>query len=260
MTHPVETPAGRRARMNNAWTSPPEPWTAGSPTPAEAAQILRWLRQARGLQQPPLPGRTDPRAVRALSGPTQPAQASSRLLELVQAELAARHIAAMPWPEWYAPNSVASLVQAIGALSLRLPPFMRPHLGRRGPGFHWCAAERRASGRPPFLVPVNGGQSDGTIYGTPEANHAFRAWHDALHLELRAGFTEDDEIRVAEEHQRVARRAGLDSQDLAFLWADTRGQDLCKRRIGRFPKRQAYFVARVLAIGLDAAIEEERDA
>lgn len=260
MAHTVETPAARRARMNNAWTEPPEPWTPGKPTPSEARAIMRWLAQARGLPRLPIPGRIETRTVRALAGPTAPAQLSPRALELVQAELAARHLTPLPWPEVYAPNSVPSLVQAIGALALRLPPHQRPHLGARGLGFHWCAAERRADRRPPFPFPVNAAQSEDTIHGSPAANHAFRAWHDALRLELRAGFTEDDELRVAEEHQRVARRAGLDSQDLAYLWADTRGQDLCKRRIGRFPKQQARYVTRVLAVGLDRAIEEERDA
>src|SRR6266404_5349587 len=33
------------------------------------------------------------------------------------------------------------------------------------------------------------GASEGTIYGDAKVNHAFRAWHDSLHLKLNATFT-----------------------------------------------------------------------
>jgi len=48
------------------------------------------------------------------------------------------------------------------------------------------------------------GASEHTIYGDPKVNHAFRAWHDSLHLILNAPFTLTGEIFVAREQARLA--------------------------------------------------------
>jgi len=47
------------------------------------------------------------------------------------------------------------------------------------------------------------GASERTIYADPRVNHAFRAWHDALHLRLGAGFDLEGESRVALEQARI---------------------------------------------------------
>ena len=44
---------------------------------------------------------------------------------------------------------------------------------------------------------VNSDYSENTIFGCPEHNYAFRAWHDWTHLTIRAEFTLDGELAVA---------------------------------------------------------------
>jgi hypothetical protein len=44
---------------------------------------------------------------------------------------------------------------------------------------------------------VDSRYSEDTIFGCPEHNHAFRAWHDWTHWILRAEFTLDGELAVA---------------------------------------------------------------
>jgi hypothetical protein len=103
--------------------------------------------------------------------------------------------------------------------------------------------DRHASGG---RLQVYSGHSDGTIYGAPEVNHAFRAWHDATHLKLGADFSFGGEIRTALEQLRFARALGADAVQLAMLRADTIGQVQYFARTGRFVNDQVRFVARYL--------------
>jgi len=113
------------------------------------------------------------------------------------------------------------------------------------------AAGARISGAP---LPVFDGACDRTIWGSPAANIAFRAWHDAVHLALGADFSREGEVRVAQEQVAQARAAGASPGVLDALWADTFGQVEYFARHGMFPADQITFVRACLAGGIPAAV------
>lgn len=51
-------------------------------------------------------------------------------------------------------------------------------------------------------VCVWSGQSANTIFATPEINHAFRAWHDLVHIQESLPFTLQGEIEVCMVQKR----------------------------------------------------------
>lgn len=73
---------------------------------------------------------------------------------------------------------------------------------------------------------VYDGGSDSTIFGTCAGNYAFRAWHDAIHLENGYGFSLDDECEVAAIHCKELRLMGVSEDDIDLLFADVTGQVL----------------------------------
>ena len=107
----------------------------------------------------------------------------------------------------------------------------------------------------PDMMPVWSGGCERTIYSAPAVNHAFRAWHDRLHIRLGAAFNADGEFRVACAHVAEARKAGLSDADCCALWADVWGQfRYAETHGGEFPANQDIFVAAVFRRCLDAAI------
>lgn len=84
------------------------------------------------------------------------------------------------------------------------------------------------------------GESTRTIWGTPQANHAFRAWHDATHLELGADFT-----LAGERATGIAQCAQLERACLGRLvpivWREVIGQTEFYAVHGRFPCDQLQF-------------------
>ena len=57
------------------------------------------------------------------------------------------------------------------------------------------------------LLTVWSGASDYTIYGSPEVNAAFRAWHDFVHYQQRSPFTLAGEAAVAWSQAEQLRAA-----------------------------------------------------
>lgn len=109
--------------------------------------------------------------------------------------------------------------------------------------FSHLKAEYAARGR----ITVFNGVCDNTIYGSPEVNYAFRAWHDALHIAHNLGFDTDSEIKVSNHQVQQVRQA----QDISWVethcfsrWvaADVAGQALYYRRHKRFVQNQRAFV------------------
>jgi hypothetical protein len=82
------------------------------------------------------------------------------------------------------------------------------------------------------------GASDSTIYGDPSVNHAFRAWHDSLHLKLNAPFTLEGERLVAIEQ---ARLVGSDTMG-NILIGEIVGQAEYFAKHGEFPANQVEFM------------------
>lgn len=90
------------------------------------------------------------------------------------------------------------------------------------------------------------GASEGTIWGEPAVNYAFRAWHDAVHLKTGAAFTLAGEIAVAHaqiaEIFRLYRREKALASALAFaVAAEVIGQASYFEKNGQFPDDQIYF-------------------
>lgn len=101
-----------------------------------------------------------------------------------------------------------------------------------------------------LALPVFDGGCENTIYPDAATNHAFRAWHDSLHLANGYSFSREDEIKVGLIHMQQARRAGLSQRDQDMLVADTIGQIEYYHRHGKFVRNQARFVSAVLGNGL----------
>lgn len=103
------------------------------------------------------------------------------------------------------------------------------------------------------------GASDSTIFACPEANYAFRAWHDSKHVTASLPFTRDGEI-AAMDLQKADIRALYDGAEAdsfcALIGAEICGQfDYCEKR-GGFPIDQAGFARAYLA---DAAAALDGD-
>jgi hypothetical protein len=93
------------------------------------------------------------------------------------------------------------------------------------------------------VMPVNPTASENSIYKDQKTNIAFRAWHDKLHQDLNAGFDHDGELKVAQEHLRQAKAAGLSEESQRALWADTWETFKHHEDNGEFPSKPREFVA-----------------
>jgi len=103
-------------------------------------------------------------------------------------------------------------------------------------------AEHMAGGR----MPVSRGNSGWTIYGDPEVNYQFRAWHDRTHMLIGAEFTLAGEHRVCAAMQAdCAKIYGAKESKLfaLILDAEVNGQAEYFDRYGRFPNDQRAYMA-----------------
>lgn len=98
---------------------------------------------------------------------------------------------------------------------------------------------------------VDGAHSARTIYGEPEFNFAFRAWHDWTHWTLRAEFDLPGELAVAyrqvEDMHRVFGYGGETELFASLIVAEVYGQALYLHRCGEFPQDQVEFTRAYLA-------------
>lgn len=92
---------------------------------------------------------------------------------------------------------------------------------------------------------VDGRNSDNTIFGCPEHNWAFRAWHDWTHWVLRAPFTLQGELEVAQRQIADMHRVyGHGKQSRLFaslIMSEVYGQALHYEATGNFPVDQVAF-------------------
>ena len=125
----------------------------------------------------------------------------------------------------------------------------------------WGASAKRADAGagiigtwPRASLPVFDGGCDRTIYSRAPVNHAFRAWHDALHLMTGAKFDAACERTVSDAGVNAARAAGLSQVDCDALAFDVWGQFLfADCHGGEFPADQSLFVAACFAYGMETA-------
>lgn len=126
-------------------------------------------------------------------------------------------------------------------------------------GFGWAAVEdapqdydslktaywRSVRDRVP--LPVWSGASGETMYTTPEANHAFRFWHDVLHVRYGLDFSVAGELSVAKHHiAEVAAMFGEASLEAKLMALDTAGQVLYRMVEGQHVVNQLAYVRCVL--------------
>lgn len=95
------------------------------------------------------------------------------------------------------------------------------------------------------------GASETTIFGSPEINYAFRAWHDAIHWKHQLPFTFEGEAAVAvkqveelvghyPEHPQL-------NQFCALVLAEVVGQAIYANIHNEFPPNQRRFTKLFLA-------------
>jgi hypothetical protein len=89
------------------------------------------------------------------------------------------------------------------------------------------------------------GASGQTVFGDPETNFAFRAWHDWAHWRYALPFTMAGEIAAAHvQAAHIVRLYGNDDETVeavALLLCEVIGQADCAAKTGRFPIDQAGF-------------------
>lgn len=94
-------------------------------------------------------------------------------------------------------------------------------------------------------ITVWSGASDRTIFGCPEHNWAFRAWHEWTHYILHADFSLDGELAVAHRQcADLARVFGHGPQVEKWqrlIMAEVYGQAAYYARTGEFPADQVAF-------------------
>lgn len=100
---------------------------------------------------------------------------------------------------------------------------------------------------------IYAGASDNTVYGDPAVNHAFRAWHDMLHLSLNADFSVEGEKRVGLEQAKL-----IDSDIMSkIILAEVNGQVEYLEQHGQFPANQLEFTLKYAGIRLERTIHEQ---
>lgn len=99
---------------------------------------------------------------------------------------------------------------------------------------------------------VHGGGSEQTIYGDPEVNFAFRAWHDWCHWRGRHDFSHEGErAACAMQSEHLVTLYGESSQTRRWrriLQAEIIWQREFFDANGFFPEDQRAFVAAYLAV------------
>lgn len=85
------------------------------------------------------------------------------------------------------------------------------------------------------------GESSRTIWNDAAVNHAFRAIHDALHIQTGLGFTVPEEIELG--RIQAARYSGLMAD---LVWLEVAGQAMEYLKTGQFVKDQVNFTLNAL--------------
>ena len=93
---------------------------------------------------------------------------------------------------------------------------------------------------------VWGGASDKSIYSNVKTNYLARAWHDLLHVELFADFSDQSEIMLGSIQAATIGWTKLESDCIFY---DIAGQTQHKMHWGEFPVDQRAFVIACLNLG-----------
>ena len=197
-------------------------------------------------------------------------RASPRRRQLVSGEVGDERSSASPRPMTphglnveelrVAQRNLAKFVQAQAEAAKHRLGFGWRASSSHHPRFSQLYREHRASDLSGLPLRVSSLHCENSIFGSHEANHAMRFWHDTSHVRLRLGFSADDEMELGCHHLEVLRSEGFQPTSLEhrLLHADTLGQVLCSATIGHFPDDQLQFALTAVQHGIDAAIEEAK--
>lgn len=113
-----------------------------------------------------------------------------------------------------------------------------------------------ATGEP---LPVSDDACDNVILASPEANVAYRFWHDVTHLERDRNFTNQHELDMAVYHLWEAERHGLERGSLPWrlLHADAVGNVLHWAVRREYLIDQRTFILNYLQYGVETALLAE---
>ena len=108
-------------------------------------------------------------------------------------------------------------------------------------------------------LPVFSGGSESVIFTSPQANWAYRFWHDVTHLERERNFTSPHELDMAAFHLWEAERVGLERGSLSWrlLHADAVGNVLHWAVLREFAIDQRTFIVNYLRFGAEDALLAE---
>ncbi len=84
-----------------------------------------------------------------------------------------------------------------------------------------------------------------TIFGDPEVNNKYRAWHDYIHFTRELDFSFHNEILVGEIHKKLLHRKWVFEKKL--INCESIGQTLYYQFNGEFPRNQRKFTEFYLA-------------
>ena len=104
----------------------------------------------------------------------------------------------------------------------------------------WQRVCSRVPGEARVPLRVYDGGSDTSIYGSPEANYAFRYFHDLVHCQLQTEFDIAGEIHTARVQEVML--GSLSAEEAWVFRIDTIGQSLYHTMTGEFVEDQAEFV------------------
>lgn len=108
-------------------------------------------------------------------------------------------------------------------------------------------------------LPVSNEACESVILTRPEANVAYRFWHDVTHLERGRNFTNPHELDMANFHLREAERHGLERGSLPWrlLHADAVGNVLHWAVLRRYVANQLVFILNAVQYGIEVALLAE---
>jgi hypothetical protein len=96
------------------------------------------------------------------------------------------------------------------------------------------------------VFPVWEGGSAKTVYGSKEANWAFRYLHDIAHIQSGLGMTTLEEVELAvQESAKIAKAMGEGSAEQTVFLIDTACQSIYEQQQGEFPDNQLAFAVLV---------------
>lgn len=108
-------------------------------------------------------------------------------------------------------------------------------------------------------LPISDADCESVIFTEPEANAAYRYWHDVTHLERERNFSNPHELDMAHFHLWDAEQHGLTRGSLPWrlLRADAIGNVLHWSVYREYVLNQEVFILNAVQYGLDAALVAE---